>query len=375
MAIVIVFNLGLAKLWWTNRTTRKHEIIDEEKRTHLTEMRKTGISTRRRDEIPFGVRAIQRGIEVDGIWISRPASPSLEGRGKVASSLTLVGVDTISEEKGNEADDGNPYLPPLPNLDRTTSEGSIFQRLNGSEPLNSTPSTTAPVSQFASQIRRQAPPRVRPVLSEDTLRKLEAHGRSRPTPETYIPTSSLRNPRRPSQRSSASSSGGESVDSLPRSTSGRSASGRSYSSSRSSRLYTSRNLYESRLHFASVPTESPEKESSDPFETPARTPSGFSAFSQTRGESLGSHLEDQHLPAPEPTFSPGDIHVNRASRRVNAGFEILPAGTFGGLEEFRRSDSATDIESGEEPVVGTARPTSRLKKKSASQLPHETLPF
>lgn len=39
-------------------------------------------------------------------------------------------------------------------------------------------------------------------------------------------------------------------------------------------------------------------------------------------------LPGKELPAPEPTFGPGDSHVNKASRKVNQGFEVLPAGTF-----------------------------------------------
>lgn len=47
-----------------------------------------GMDTGRVDDIPFGVRAIQQGVEVDGIWISH----SVSGNGsQAASSATLPG--------------------------------------------------------------------------------------------------------------------------------------------------------------------------------------------------------------------------------------------------------------------------------------------
>jgi hypothetical protein len=71
-----VFCAGLTKLYWTNRLLRQQEVIDAEKQARLTQMRKTGLrGPKRVGDIPFGVRAIQSGIEVDGIWISRSTSP------------------------------------------------------------------------------------------------------------------------------------------------------------------------------------------------------------------------------------------------------------------------------------------------------------
>ncbi|KAF9876439.1 hypothetical protein CkaCkLH20_05847 [Colletotrichum karsti] len=89
-AIVIVFIIGFIKLWWTNRYMARIEIIDAEKRAHASEMESTGLPPpRKQSDIPFGVRAIQSGIEVDGIWISRPGTPasdsppsSSKGKGK-----------------------------------------------------------------------------------------------------------------------------------------------------------------------------------------------------------------------------------------------------------------------------------------------------
>ncbi|KAL7927915.1 hypothetical protein ACQKWADRAFT_17317 [Trichoderma austrokoningii] len=100
-SIVLVFAFGLVRLSWTNRKIAKLELIDEERRARLAEMRYCGINARGITDIPFGVRAIQSGIEVEGIWISRPNTP---GSSHAASSPTLVsdptGLKAKLKEKG-----------------------------------------------------------------------------------------------------------------------------------------------------------------------------------------------------------------------------------------------------------------------------------
>ncbi|KAJ4016773.1 hypothetical protein NW752_003904 [Fusarium irregulare] len=96
--IVLVFIAGLIKLWWSNRSMRRHEIIDEEKRARLSLMSYCGIANMRTPEIPFGIRALQSGIEVEGIWISRPNSPE---SCQITPSATFVGRRIrISKGKG-----------------------------------------------------------------------------------------------------------------------------------------------------------------------------------------------------------------------------------------------------------------------------------
>lgn len=89
--IVVVVLSGLAKLWWTNRSMRKLETMDEEKRARALEMRHCGIAALHGNSVPFGVRALQSGIEVDGIWVSRPNTPE---HSHGASSAPLVGGQT-----------------------------------------------------------------------------------------------------------------------------------------------------------------------------------------------------------------------------------------------------------------------------------------
>ncbi|KAF4594654.1 hypothetical protein GQ602_000267 [Ophiocordyceps camponoti-floridani] len=87
--ILLVFVIGIVKLWWTNRRLRKYEVIEEERRARLAQMQHCGIDRMHRDAIPFGVRALESGVEVEGIWVSRSNTPVVhdaKGKGKVVSS-------------------------------------------------------------------------------------------------------------------------------------------------------------------------------------------------------------------------------------------------------------------------------------------------
>lgn len=336
---------------------RKQEIIDEEKRARFTEMRKAGVpvsAKRGGPEIPFGVRAIQRGVEVDGIWISRPTTPAVETKSRLQSMTTLTGTDAGPNRKGKTvADDtGSATIQR-----ESQSDASTVHRVTDAESLASNGSGTPRQSSFAGP--RPKHRSVANALNEDTLRRLDGYSpRDRTTFETYVPS---RNPRRPSQRSSASSSG-ESADSQPRSgVSARSGSGRSYTSSHSSRVYRSNARLDTRPTYTSVPRGSPHNDRRDPDESSgSRTPISPVTYSGPHSPSLSG----QELPVPEPTFGPGDVHVNRASRRVNPGFEVLPAGTFGVPHEFRANSDNAGADGFAEQGL-TARPAKKRQTSYA----------
>ncbi|RCI15400.1 hypothetical protein L249_6777 [Ophiocordyceps polyrhachis-furcata BCC 54312] len=92
--IVLVFLVGVFKLWWTNRRLRRHEVIEEERRARLAEMRHCGIDRMHRDAIPFGVRALESGVEVEGIWISRSNTPVLDQSGGGKGKEKMVAVSS-----------------------------------------------------------------------------------------------------------------------------------------------------------------------------------------------------------------------------------------------------------------------------------------
>lgn len=79
MGIALVFLVGLMKLWWTNRHMKMIEQLDAEKQEQSAQMRRYGLSANKRrsklgNEIPFGVKALESGAEVDGVWVVRMAS-------------------------------------------------------------------------------------------------------------------------------------------------------------------------------------------------------------------------------------------------------------------------------------------------------------
>ncbi|GKU00141.1 hypothetical protein FLAG1_07535 [Fusarium langsethiae] len=143
--IVLVFVAGLIKLWWSNRAMRRHEIIDEEKRARLSLMSYCGIQNMRTPEIPFGIRAIQSGIEVEGIWISRPKSPE---SCQVTPSATLVGRRIrISKGKGKMIDlVSSECLPSTLNLETTPSRQAALGVLQQDDitPINEYTRTEPP---------------------------------------------------------------------------------------------------------------------------------------------------------------------------------------------------------------------------------------
>ncbi|KAG9257970.1 uncharacterized protein F5Z01DRAFT_312113 [Emericellopsis atlantica] len=101
--IALVFCLGLIRLWWKNRITQRSEILDAEKRARQSDISCCGIESWKSDAIPFGVRALQSGIEVEGIWISRP-DPS--DTSLVASAATFMEdqLDHLTEPKARTRD-------------------------------------------------------------------------------------------------------------------------------------------------------------------------------------------------------------------------------------------------------------------------------
>lgn len=100
MGIIIVFLSGLIKLWSTNHQMRKLEQLDAEKQARATQMRKSGLSPNGRyrlgSEIPFGVKALEGGVEVDGIWAVKMASMASQPPNRKWSSRRKARVSPSS---------------------------------------------------------------------------------------------------------------------------------------------------------------------------------------------------------------------------------------------------------------------------------------
>lgn len=74
---------------------RQYTKVNKGKQVQTPEMLEaqpvTAVPEEPKDEIPFGIRAIQSGIEVDGVWISRSNTPVGSSRASVISDKMLRG--------------------------------------------------------------------------------------------------------------------------------------------------------------------------------------------------------------------------------------------------------------------------------------------
>ncbi|KAM0723280.1 hypothetical protein Q7P37_001481 [Cladosporium fusiforme] len=76
----LTITLGGAKLAHTHWQLRKHSAVAEKERQEQAlhremSQRRRGPGVPRADEVPFGIRALERGVEVEGVWVSRDNTP------------------------------------------------------------------------------------------------------------------------------------------------------------------------------------------------------------------------------------------------------------------------------------------------------------
>ncbi|KAF3007212.1 hypothetical protein E8E14_007126 [Neopestalotiopsis sp. 37M] len=336
-SIVLVFFAGLGKLWWINRSVRKHELLDEEKKSRMTEIEKVGIPAKRRADIPFGVRAIQSGIEVDGIWISRPGTPNSQ-LPPAASTVTLTSETDPKGKAKVITEDASPSL-------YQSSAASVIE--GGSSPPRS-PATHAQQTYRPKHATARSASRLSEAHTVGSSDEPERSSVERPTIQTYVPKSTFGTRPSPTQ----STNPGDRTSS---------SSEEAYMPSRQSSIRThSRNkspFPEFRGYFSTSPQGSPE----NPFTTPegsrTRQASDVSTFRLPTG------VQNAPVPAPTRSYS-GETHANRASRRVNAGFEVLPAGTFG--PDPPANGSNVDLERGD--TTRYSRPMlNKLQKRDSSR--------
>lgn len=85
---VVTLFIGLIKLQYDKHQERKYTKVEKGKQAQTPEMLEAQpISAEpKADDIPFGIRAIESGIEVDGVWISRTNTPV----GSSRSSITEI---------------------------------------------------------------------------------------------------------------------------------------------------------------------------------------------------------------------------------------------------------------------------------------------
>ncbi|KAI1273325.1 hypothetical protein F5Y07DRAFT_258344 [Xylaria sp. FL0933] len=332
--IVLVFFIGWIKLWWMQRLLKKHTLLDEEKRARQMELRKSGIPAGRRADIPFGVRAIQSGIEVEGIWISRPATPMETRSSSKASSTTLdINSELTSQDKGKAVLGLRPTatvieVEPTPKPSpRISPTGSYFDQSIRQE-MSTTPSPGPQVA-YIQQYTSQRPTNERAHVARQLRTTAQPESiAARHNVETYIPKSSSS-----SVNSSLSPRTRPAVDGMSMS----SEEGSGVSSPRFPADTRSKPSSYHRSPFddsESTPSAAPSRTQSrycsrvraetrgDPFESPATERTSSSPPRSVSRPSLASTR-----PMPVRTYT--DQRENISTRVVNAGFEVLPAGTFG----------------------------------------------
>ncbi|PMD48632.1 hypothetical protein L207DRAFT_575289 [Hyaloscypha variabilis F] len=397
LAILGVFCIGYLKLLWMNRIVKKQEVVDEEKRTRIQVLRNSGqiVESRRSHDIPFGVRAIQSGITVDGIWISQSNTPipSEIKLGHLRNGSSEVVPPHDSNSSAEAADEKAPRGVRL-----SSRQGKQQSSIDETRESN----TDSLERQGTSETRLSYKPRKSSHLRVGshgeydaiTLDHLEGKPSSSPKKiYTHRPRGSRGNPLEVDSSSAADNerSSGTSDESdatlshhpkprprqslLPQSTTqGEPLTDVSYDL-RSEQVRASVPLQSSRTEYFSIPLGSPDSETSDPFATPMESPSEASRTHRPQTSAIA--LEASLLGEAQADFSnrarsvspfvPGELHVNKTVRKVNSGFEVLPAGTFGTPAELKSGDASQDEESGE-------RRQSKLQKKPRTSMTGQRQP-
>ncbi|KAL9128396.1 MAG: hypothetical protein Q9217_002920 [Psora testacea] len=89
--IAIVIGIGCLKLLYNNWRIRKYTKVAADKVSILQEMQHSASVRRgRAKDVPFGVRAIEKGVEVDGIWNSGVTTPAASVPNSPALSANIA---------------------------------------------------------------------------------------------------------------------------------------------------------------------------------------------------------------------------------------------------------------------------------------------
>jgi hypothetical protein len=356
------------KLWWVSRQIKKQAVVDEERRIKIQDLRMSGaiIKLDQENHVPFGVRALQSGLEIDGIWVSTSKTPIPESLKQLRDS------EHSSDLSFGSTDEERPLPPEELSPPRIPFSGPLQPAFRPSrvsvEPLkiieDFRPLAFKTTSQdFTSAYKPRRSSHLRfsssgdNQVNQDTLSQLQglaptlpkkAHHECRPYKQaTAIDSSS------DAAADTECSSGSDSDSSLTgkgviaetrqlvRGASGaaskRSHRGRGRVAQNSDDSTTS---MPSRGGYFSVAPDSPPRPKLNPFATPDISPTlGSIAMRGTHQPPTGEieALGESQWPflsgrlsglQTDPVFKPGILHVNKTARKINSGFELLPAGTF-----------------------------------------------
>lgn len=144
--------VGCGKVLYSRWRLRKYTALAVAKEAHRKEMERVG-STRRRKgpEVPFGIRAIESGIEVDGVWISRSNTPAPSVPASPASAASIAPRPTLQKHEDS--------------ADRSSTASNI-SRLDIPQPAHAYPGVNLRPSGPSSVIRDKSP---KILMSTDNL--------------------------------------------------------------------------------------------------------------------------------------------------------------------------------------------------------------
>jgi hypothetical protein len=354
----------------------KQELVDEQKRMKISESKRIGqlLESRPSHEIPFGVRAIQSGIQIDGIWISNCSTP-------IASTPKLVPLRGISTDfVPSIAHARDSFDTPLREAKPLSSRGRPLARqsappvlsFGGAGASDDDPQERSG-SQFSYKPRRSSRLRIgserEAQCNEETLNQLEGkvpiekvdiHQSSDSyyiEQEGYISSGPTADHGIFSDSDACTSNNHRSRSTYQYHPGPRSATRPSkilpFANSPLSQLSKMSLVpHSSYMEYFSLPispTDSPGSEISDPlnaeqspFEVPLFVKAPNAQDERDTYDFSESHIQDLSRTPPPPLFVAGELHVNKVVRNVNSGFEVLPAGTFGNLPELQRKGIIQD---------------------------------
>ena len=155
-AIVVTVSLGCIKLGYTHWRLRKYAAIEKEKKEQVMQrqmsQRERQTHDQRSTDVPFGIRAIESGIEIEGVWISRSNTPEPLSRNVSAETSVIERLPSdysdLDVEKGR--DTGPKRSAPNSHTGTVRPDYCSFDQAVSAEKL---PSTSASRGLFHCQAR------------------------------------------------------------------------------------------------------------------------------------------------------------------------------------------------------------------------------
>lgn len=114
VAMFLTLVAACLKLIYNKYRVKKHTKIAEARKSHIESIGGgTDLVKSKEEDIPFGIKALEAGVEVEGIYISRPNTPACYTQ----SQATLVGSDAASQKSRGQG-------PPSPRFIHGNGSGS-----------------------------------------------------------------------------------------------------------------------------------------------------------------------------------------------------------------------------------------------------------